>query len=92
MDKVYLTENDSEAPLREALQEYTDTGFVSYRVDGVAQAQLRVYAHCLQQYRHLHNWIAFFDVDEFLVVRDQCAPLQMEECWGSGLACLSAHP
>jgi hypothetical protein len=33
-------------------------------------AQLKVYAWCAEEQRERFNWLAFFDMDEFLVIRD----------------------
>jgi hypothetical protein len=75
VDHVYLTENDPTGrPMKAAIQDFIDEGFVSFDVQQRPQAQLRVYAKCVQGYSHLYNWMAFFDLDEFLVLRDQYAP------------------
>lgn len=40
-----------------------------------AQAQLAVYWRCVQEQRANFNWLAFFDLDEFLLLREPCASL-----------------
>lgn len=77
MEHVYLTENtpDNAAAVRKqaALQRFIEEGFVTYSIDPEPQAQMRVYQTCLENYRTGHNWMAFFDMDEFLVIREKCA-------------------
>ena len=92
VDKVYLTENDAEAPLREVLQPWVDEGFLEYKVEGEPQAQLRVYTRCLKQHRHQYNWMAFFDVDEYLILRNKKALLSAVICRCRRIACYSAFP
>lgn len=74
---MYLTENtrdhDEATAKRAALHEFISDGFLTFSVDPKPQAQMRVYRQCIRKYRSKHNWLAFFDADEFLVLRDGCA-------------------
>jgi len=35
-----------------------------------SKVQLWVYDTCIQRYRGMHQWMAFIDVDEFLIITD----------------------
>jgi hypothetical protein len=73
---IYLTENSpvESATLLPGLQSYVDEGFVSYRIEPRPHAQIQIYEKCLLEYRHHHNWLAFFDADEFLILRNRHVP------------------
>ena len=43
--------------------------FLSLRRERTQKAQLKAYAWCAEEQRAAFNWIAFFDHDEFLVLR-----------------------
>lgn len=78
VDKVFLTENAAE-PGTELigsphLEEFTKSGFLQLAAEPKPHAQLAVYNRCIQELRLQYNWIAFFDLDEILVVRE-CALL-----------------
>lgn len=68
-DHIYLTDNDSKPPLNIILQDYIDRGLVTYRHDARKALQISVYNDCIQQHRNDSKWIAFFDSDEFLVLK-----------------------
>ena len=74
MDHVYLTENSSPIPshLAEQLQDFVDDGFLTLESDGKRANQLNIYKRCMEKYRQNHNWMAFIDIDEFIVIR-KCA-------------------
>lgn len=74
MDHVYLTENSEPPPkqLVEQLQDFIDEGFLTLESDGQRANQLNIYKRCMERYRHKHNWMAFIDIDEFIVIR-RCA-------------------
>lgn len=90
METVYLTENEGDAPLHSALQEYIDEGFVVYSVDADDEAQMRVYLKCLQDHGNKHNWMAFIDMDEFLVMRGEYALPPSLPVRAQVLACVRA--
>lgn len=80
VETVYLTENLPGKPeMRGPLKQYIDEGFVVYTHEPHPQAQIRVWTSCLQ-HRAKHNWIAFFDADEFLILREGCV-LRIVECF-----------
>lgn len=76
MNHVYLTENAAEPSpeLQEQVRDFKDIGFLTYKVESRPQSQLKVYYDCMTEHQADHNWLAFFDVDEFLVLRSGCSP------------------
>lgn len=75
VDHVYLTENGSKQPIEDDIADFIESGFVTYKWMDEPHAQMAVFYDCLKEHRSHHNWIAFFDADEYLVVRDECATL-----------------
>lgn len=73
VERVFLTENDDEPHLKEPLQDFVETGFVEYRLERREHAQMQVYQACIEEHAHEVNWLAFFDIDEFLLLRNKCA-------------------
>ena len=71
---MYLTENGPEADMQAALHDYVRDGFVEYRHERAPHAQIRVFKRCLRS-AALHNWMAFIDADEFLILAEGCAAL-----------------
>ena len=35
--------------------------------------QLRIYHNCIEEHKIHHQWIAFVDIDEFIVTKDECS-------------------
>lgn len=68
-DHIYLTDNNSSPPLKNIIQDYIDKGLVSYNYDTRKGAQISVYSECLNLYKNDTKWLAFFDSDEFLVLK-----------------------
>lgn len=88
VDHIYLTENGpapAESFMAE-LQEFIDDGFITFRNDPKPSFQQTIYVDCMTQHRHKHNWMAFIDLDEFIVLR-KCVPLTC-----SLLPCLRTKP
>lgn len=59
------------------LADFIESGLVHYRYDaatphraGTHGPQITVYERCLESGRVAHPWMAFIDVDEFVVLRD----------------------
>lgn len=66
-EHVYLYDNQSTIPLKETTTQYLAQGWLdvfSIPGDGV---QISAYAHCLKYYSDHNRWIAFLDLDEFIV-------------------------
>lgn len=77
MDFIYLRENDNVSNLLPALSSYISEGFVDHALlDGPKHPlQTMWYNTCSQKARAAgHSWVAFVDVDEFIVVLKGCAP------------------
>jgi hypothetical protein len=79
IDRIFLTENaatpGTELVGSPAIQNFTSNGFLQLESEPRPQAQLKVYAKCIRELRPKYNWIAFFDLDEFMAVRDKCVSL-----------------
>lgn len=76
IDHVFLTDNGSKEGdiMLEQLGSEFDKSFLTLRSELKERAQLPVYAWCAEEQRHRFNWIAYLDIDEFLVLRDSgCA-------------------
>ena len=74
--KIYVYDDNSEPPMRDQLLSHIQSGLVEYHFLGrdnhtaMERPQLWVYNECINQYRALHQFVAFIDVDEFLILRD----------------------
>lgn len=77
VEHVYLTENTYRPTphMRGQLNDFVSEGFLTYEVDGTTGPQLKLYRRCMEQHYHKHNWLAFLDLDEILVLREQCVLL-----------------
>lgn len=75
VDHVFLWDNNSEGgeAQRRVLARAFPRSFLSLYSEQEPRGQLKAYAWCAEDQRASYNWIAFFDLDEFLVVRDRCA-------------------
>ena len=75
MDRVFLYENDDKPRLEAALAPFIASGFLHYTLETEPKAQMKVYQDCIDKHAHEYNWMAFFDLDEFLLLRhsDTCA-------------------
>jgi hypothetical protein len=71
VDHVFLTDNDSSrsAWIISTLASDFPSSFLTLRRDATPKAQLKTYAWCAEEQRAAFNWMAFFDMDEYLVVR-----------------------
>ena len=71
-EKIYIYDNESAVPVRDALADFYDAGvFDSYSLQGKGM-QLTAYNHCLKNHGHEFEWLAFFDLDEFLCLKRDC--------------------
>ena len=77
MQHIYLTENAPERPphMVAQLQDFIADGFLSYNNDPTPGGQMKVVSDCLREHHRKHDWLSFLDVDEFLILRNQCVPL-----------------
>lgn len=78
VDRVFLTDNNGVMEAlqnRAALADFVRGGFLTLDHEARPAAQEQVNRRCLEQHRAEVNWLTFFDIDEFLVLRDPCALL-----------------
>ena len=79
VDHFYIYDNESSDGTREILQPYIDSGVVEYKYWPGHRRQLAAYDDCLEHYRLASRWIAFIDLDEFIVpVKDASIPAFLE--------------
>ena len=95
MDHVFLVDNGSaDRGLIAQLRPHFSPRFVTFSEDDTPRAQLKAYAACMEERRAGFNWIAFFDLDEYLVLRERCARAAASESLAPrtprlSLACLT---
>ena len=71
----YIYDNDSAVPITTTLSSYIKDGIVQVEhITGYGQ-QMPVHDHCLANYGFECQWIAFIDVDEFIVPKTLTANL-----------------
>eukprot|EP00892_Ulva_mutabilis_P011734 jgi/Ulvmu1/8933/UM005_0024.1 len=72
VEHIFLTDNlsDDGDQLLAQLKELFPPEFLTLRTEGYERAQLKTYAWCVEEHRHRFNWMAFLDMDEFLVVQN----------------------
>lgn len=96
VEKFYVYDNESTDNTKDILQPYIDSGIVEYTYREGTKQQLAVYADCLEKFRFDTEWMAFIDLDEFIVpVKhkniqtflqnfDNCSAVQINwVCYGS---------
>ena len=72
VDKFYIYDNESTDCTKEVLKPYIDSGLVEYTYFPGHRKQLAEYDDCLDRHRMEARWIAFIDLDEFIVpVKDK---------------------
>ena len=67
VDKFYVYDNGSTDSTRSILAPYIDAGIVDYKPFPGHRMQLAAYDDCLSHHRYEARWIAFIDIDEFIV-------------------------
>lgn len=77
VDTFYLRENGEECAVRDILEPYERTGVLNFDLSPGPKYPLQTdwYNECSKLASQLHSWVAFIDIDEFIVVLDKCAPL-----------------
>jgi hypothetical protein len=69
VEKFIIYDNESKTPLRETLAEYIECGLVQlYEIKGISPQQ-QAYQHCLDNHGCEFRWLAFIDIDEFIVLK-----------------------
>lgn len=72
VDKFYVYDNESTDCTKEVLEPYIKSGLVEYTYFPGYRMQLAAYDDCIDKHRLDTRWIAFIDLDEFIVpVKDK---------------------
>ncbi|MDR2839878.1 MAG: glycosyltransferase family 92 protein [Paludibacter sp.] len=66
-EKFYIYDNESTDNTKAVLQAYIASGLVEYCFIAGKQKQMAAYDNCLRRHRLKSRWIAFIDIDEFIV-------------------------
>ena len=75
VEKFYVYDNESTDCTKEVLQPYIESGLVEYTYFPGYRKQLAAYDDCLERFRLDARWIAFIDLDEFIVpIKDKSVP------------------
>lgn len=90
MEHIFLTDNlsDDAGVLLADLANMFPPELLTLRTEKYERAQLKTYAWCIEQHRHRFNWMAFIDMDEYLVVQSGCAPALLSHPHVHGSLCL----
>ena len=75
VEKFYIYDNESTDCTKAVLKPYIESGLVEYIYFPGYRMQLAAYDDCLKNYRFDARWIAFIDLDEFIVpIKDDSIP------------------
>lgn len=75
VEKFYIYDNESTDCTKEVLKPYIESGLVEYIYFPGYRMQLAAYDDCLKNFRFDARWIAFIDLDEFIVpIKDDSIP------------------
>ena len=67
-DHIIIYDNGSKIPISETLKEYVDENLVTvYDFPTQNAQQLSAYYHCIKTWKDKARWMAFIDIDEFVV-------------------------
>lgn len=69
IDHLYLYNNNSEDNFLDILQPYIDEGYITLVNWTKNHAQIEGYKKCFDTFRNETQWLAFIDLDEFIVPR-----------------------
>lgn len=76
VEKFYVYDNESTDQTKEILAPYIQQGVVEYKYWPGYRRQLAAYDDCLECHRYEARWIAFIDLDEFIVpLKDETIPI-----------------
>lgn len=67
VEKFHIFDNGSASPVMDVLRDYVAAGFVNTYLTRQSPAQIPAYNYFLQRFAGESFWVAFIDVDEFLV-------------------------
>lgn len=66
-DHIYIYDNEEGNPLKKLTNQYPSKVTV---IPFIGQCQqMNAYYHFLMEYRYKHTWVAFIDIDEFIVIK-----------------------
>lgn len=75
VNRFYIYDNESTDDTRQVLAPYIEAGIVEYHDFPGYRRQLAAYDDCLERHRLDTRWIAFIDLDEFIVpIKDATLP------------------
>ena len=71
-DKIhfYLYDNESTDDMKTKIQDYIDNGWITYNYFEGKHIQLKAYNDAINKYKNEARYLAFIDVDEFLVLKN----------------------
>ena len=67
VEKFYIYDNESTDDTQNVLQPYVDKGVVEYTFFPGIKMQLKAYKDCVRKHKYDARYIAFIDIDEFIV-------------------------
>ncbi len=67
VEKFYIYDNESTDDTQKILKPYIESGIVEYNYFPGYRKQLAAYDDCISRHRFDSRWIAFIDLDEFIV-------------------------
>lgn len=65
--RFYIYDNESTDNLKEVLAPYIAQGLVIYKYYPGEAKQMSAYNECIKEYKDMTEWLAFIDVDEFII-------------------------
>ena len=75
VEKFYFYDNESTDLTRKVLDPYIKAGLVEYTFFPGRKKQLAAYDDCMERHRYDVRWLAFIDIDEFIVpLKDKNIP------------------
>lgn len=66
IDHLYLYNNNSTDDFHRILAPYINEGYITLVEWPKQHAQMEAYEHCYENHKQDTNWLAFFDIDEFI--------------------------
>lgn len=68
-ERFIIYDNESDEPVALTLKDYVEKGIVEVVPWPGKNAQLPAYADCMNRWHGKVRWVAFFDLDEFLILK-----------------------
>jgi hypothetical protein len=65
----YIYDNESVNPVNNVVDHYIKQGLVTVEIIKGTEKQMTAYSDCLKKYKNECQWLAFIDVDEFIVAK-----------------------